>query len=96
VGDDECNGFDALADHRLGIRLANLGRYETRQAVWPLRLAFRGSQSQPEAALVFDERLRKPGQNGAPVRAHKTNGSCNGAPVAGAFWDKQAIELASP
>jgi endoglucanase len=29
-------------------------------------------------------------------RPGESDGSCNGAPAAGAFWDKQAIELASP
>ena len=29
-------------------------------------------------------------------RPGESDGSCNGAPVAGAFWDEQAIELASP
>jgi endoglucanase len=29
-------------------------------------------------------------------RPGESDGSCNGAPVAGAFWDKQAIELATP
>lgn len=29
-------------------------------------------------------------------RPGESDGSCNGAPAAGAFWDKQAIELATP